>query len=101
MNLQKIISQFSALIFNNRKMWLIIFSMMTLIFLFFASQLRVDAGFNKMVPLKHPYMKVYKEYETVFGGANRVAIAIVQKDGDIYNKEFMEKLKALPTTWWY
>jgi uncharacterized protein len=95
MNLQKIISQFSALIFNNRKMWLIIFGMMTLVFLFFASQLRVDAGFNKMVPLKHPYMKVYKEYETVFGGANRVAIAIVQKDGDIYNKEFMEKLKAL------
>jgi predicted RND superfamily exporter protein len=31
----------------------------------------------------------------VFGGANRVAIALVQKDGDIYNKEFMAKLKGL------
>jgi predicted RND superfamily exporter protein len=55
----------------------------------------VDAGFNKMVPLKHPYMQVYREYEKVFGGANRVALAIVQKDGDIYNKEFMAKLKGL------
>jgi predicted RND superfamily exporter protein len=40
-------------------------------------------------------MKVYREYEMVFGGANRVAIAVVQKDGDIYNKEFMAKLKGL------
>jgi uncharacterized protein len=95
MNLQAIINKFSALTFNNRKMWLIVFAVMTAIFAFSASQLKVDAGFNKMVPLKHPYMKVYKEYETVFGGANRVAIALVQKEGDIYNKEFMAKLKAL------
>jgi uncharacterized protein len=95
MNLQNIINKFSALVFNHRKTWLIIFALMTLAFLFLASQLRVDAGFNKMVPLKHPYMKVYKEYETVFGGANRVAIALVQKQGDIYNKEFMDKLKAM------
>jgi uncharacterized protein len=40
-------------------------------------------------------MKVYKEYENVFGGANRVAIALTQKSGDIYNKEFMDKLKAM------
>ena len=95
MNLQKLILQFSALIFNHRKVWLIVFALMTLGFAFSANQLRVDAGFNKMVPLKHPYMKVYKEYETVFGGANRVAIALVQKQGDIYNQEFMVKLKSL------
>ncbi len=95
MTLQNIINKFSALIFNNRKMWLIVFGVMTVGFLFSASQLEVDAGFNKMVPLKHPYMKVYKEYETVFGGANRVAIALVQKQGDIYNQEFMTKLKGL------
>ncbi len=74
---------------------MIVFGVMTVGFLFSASKLEVDAGFNKMVPLKHPYMKVYKEYETVFGGANRVAIALVQKQGDIYNQEFMTKLKGL------
>ena len=95
MTFQNFIQKFSAIIFNNRKMWLIIFSALTVGFAISASQLKVDAGFNKMVPLKHPYMKVYKEYETVFGGANRVAIALVQKDGDLYNKEFMAKLKAL------
>ncbi len=95
MNLQKLIEKFSAIIFNNRKIWLIVFAFVTVGFAISASQLKVDAGFNKMVPLKHPYMKVYKEYETVFGGANRIAIALVQKQGDIYNPEFMAKLKAL------
>jgi predicted RND superfamily exporter protein len=95
MNLQPLIEKVSNIVFANRKTWLIVFGVMTLVFLFFASQLRVDAGFNKMVPLTHPYMKVYKEYETVFGGANRVAIAIVQKEGDIYNKEFMDVLKSV------
>jgi len=95
MNLQKLIDKISALVFNNRKIWLVVFTAVTVLFAVSASQLKVDAGFNKMVPLTHPYMKVYTEYQGVFGGANRIAIALVQKDGDIYNKEFMEKLKAL------
>jgi predicted RND superfamily exporter protein len=74
----------------------VVFGIVTVLFGISASRLSVDAGFNKMVPLKHPYMQVYRDYENVFGGsANRVAIALVQKDGDIYNKEFMQKLKAL------
>ena len=95
MNLQNIIQKVSALVFNNRKVLLIVFSIVTVGFMISASQLKVDAGFNKMVPLTHPYMKVYTEYQGVFGGANRIAIALVQKEGDIYNKEFMDKLRAL------
>ena len=90
MNLTKIIDKVSALVFNNRKVLLIVFSLATVGFMISASQLRVDAGFNKMVPLTHAYMKVYKDYEGVFGGANRIAIALVQTEGDIYNKEFMD-----------
>src|SRR5438105_12153533 len=95
MSLDKLIQSVSRVVFGRRKMWLIVFGILTLLFAASASRLVVDAGFNKMVPLKHEYMKVYREYEKVFGGANRVAIAIVQKDGDIYNKEFMAKLKGL------
>lgn len=95
MKIQQFINTFSGIIFNNRKLWLIVFAVATAIFAFSASQLKVDAGFNKMVPLKHPYMQVYKDYEKVFGGANRIAVALVQKEGDIYNKEFMTKLKGL------
>jgi predicted RND superfamily exporter protein len=95
MKLDKLIQVVSALVFDHRKVWLVVFAILTALFAVSASRLAVDAGFNKMVPLKHPYMQVYREYEKVFGGANRVAIALVQKDGDIFNKEYMAKLKGL------
>ncbi len=95
MSLDRLIQSVSRIVFDYRKVWLIVFSILTILFVVSASRLAVDAGFSKMVPLKHEYMKVYREYEKVFGGANRVALALVQKDGDIYNKEFMEKLKGL------
>ncbi|NJD88141.1 MAG: RND family transporter [Betaproteobacteria bacterium] len=93
--LDKLIQAVSNFVFGNRKVLLVVFGAATLLFAASASRLTVDAGFNKMVPLEHPYMKVYRDYEKVFGGANRVAVAIVQTDGDIFNKEYMAKLKAL------
>jgi len=95
MRLDAFIQAISGAIFGHRKAWLAVFAVLTAIFAASASRLAVDAGFNKMVPLQHPYMKVYRQYEKVFGGANRVAIALVQKDGDIFTKQYMAKLKAL------
>lgn len=95
MNLPGLIQKVSTLVFDHRKAWLVVFGVLTALFAVSASRLAVDAGFNKMVPLKHPYMQVYRDYQKDFGSANRVAIALVQKDGDIFNKEFMQKLKGL------
>jgi predicted RND superfamily exporter protein len=94
-SLEPLIRAVSGVIFDHRKVWLVVFAILTALFAASASRLAVDAGFSKMVPLKHPYMQVYREYERVFGGANRVAVALVQKEGDIYNKEYMAKLKGL------
>ena len=80
--LDRLIQAVSNLVFGNRKALLVVFAILTVLFAASASRLTVDAGFNKMVPLEHPYMKVYRDYEKVFGGANRIAVAIVQKDGD-------------------
>src|SRR6185312_13231002 len=80
---------------GHRRAWLVVFAILTAVFAASASRLAVDAGFNKMVPLEHPYMKVYRQYEKVFGGANRVAIALMQKQGDIFTRQYMAKLKAL------
>lgn len=95
MSLAGFIQGVSDAIFGHRRTWLVVFGILTALFAASASRLSVDAGFNKMVPLDHPYMKVYREYETVFGGANRIAIALVQKDGDIFTRPYMAKLKAL------
>jgi len=82
-------------IFNWRRSLLALFVLVTLALGYFASQLKVEAGFSKMIPLKHEYMRTFVEYQKDFGGANKVLIALRQQDGDIYNKAFMETLRKV------
>jgi len=94
--LSALVSRAAGLLFGNRRLLLGIFVAMTVAFGLSATRLRVDAGFSKMIPLEHSYMKTFTEYEKTFGGANRVLVAVMQKDGrDIYNPEFFATLKQL------
>lgn len=82
-----------TLVFGNRPLVLIVFAAITMAMLFFASQLKVDAGFKKQVPLQHEYMQTFQDYELEFGGANRVLVAVIAKDGDMFDQEFMKTLE--------
>lgn len=84
-----------GLIFGARPLVLIVFAVITAAMLFFASQLRVDAGFKKQIPLQHEYMQTFLDYEQDFGGANRVLIAVVAKDGDMFDTRFFRTLEGL------
>lgn len=66
----------------------------TLFLLLQALQIRPDPGFDKSIPLQHPYMQVFKQYQAQFGGANSLLVALIQKHGNIYNAEFLTELKA-------
>jgi predicted RND superfamily exporter protein len=72
---------------------------MTLFMGWQASQLKLDTGFEKQLPLGHPYIQVFKQYQQQFGGANLVLFALVKKEGapgaNLYTPEFMTTLKAL------
>jgi predicted RND superfamily exporter protein len=65
----------------------------TCVLFYHALHLRPDAGYEKQIPLDHPYMQVFKKYEKAFGGANLISISLIQKDGDIYNEHFLDALK--------
>ncbi|HEU5162312.1 MAG TPA: MMPL family transporter, partial [Thermoanaerobaculia bacterium] len=82
-------------IFHNRRIVLAIFLILTLFMAWQASHLRIDAGFTKLLPLEHEYMKTFMKHHESFGGANRVAIAIRAKDGDIFTPEFFQVLKEV------
>ena len=83
------------LIFGNRRLVVVFFILMTIFMAYQASHLKIDAGFAKLLPLKHEYMKTYLEYREQFGGANRVVIAIQAKEGDIFTPKFFEVLAEL------
>lgn len=89
----------SNLLFNHRALMLAIFAALTVFLAWSASGLKVDAGFKKMIPLEHPYMKTFTDYEQTFGGANRIIVALIREPVEgqtttIFDKAFMADLKA-------
>ena len=89
----KILSSIERILFAHRKLMISLFFLMTLIMIYSSSQLEVDAGFNKLLPLEHEYMKTFIQYHDEFGGANRILVALIAKDGDIFNPQFFNALK--------
>lgn len=82
-------------IFKYRAVTLGILLVITAFLAWNAAQLRPNAGWLKMVPKEHPYMKTFMEYYKDFGGANTVLISLHNKKGDIYQPEFMETLRKV------
>jgi len=89
----KIINTLEKLLFSNRP-WVIGFFVLVTISMFFsATKLKVDAGFSKLLPLQHEYMQTFTKHREEFGGANRVLVALIAKDGDMFTSEFFDALK--------
>ncbi|MEJ2188262.1 MAG: MMPL family transporter [Acidobacteriota bacterium] len=86
-------SALENLVFNNRRLVTAFFLLATVFMAYQASHLRIDAGFAKLLPLEHPYMKTYLQYRDAFGGANKVVIAIQAKNGDIFTPKFFKVLE--------
>jgi predicted RND superfamily exporter protein len=89
------IGKVSYWIFHHRKILLVLNILITIALGIMASQLRVQAGFTKMIPLNHPYMATFLQYQQDFGGANKVLVALDNERGSIFEKEFMETLRQV------
>ncbi|MDX9785768.1 MAG: MMPL family transporter [Desulfobacterales bacterium] len=87
------VSRLETFIFAHRPWVIGFFLAVTLVMAYFAFQLRVDAGFSKLLPLQHEYMKTYMMHRQEFGGANRVLIACMVKKGDIFTQSFFALFK--------
>jgi predicted RND superfamily exporter protein len=82
------------LIFGHRKLIVLLFALITVAMAVVAVRgLRIDASFTKQLPLKHEYMQTFLEHQAEFGGANRVLIALVASDGNMFTPGFFDALK--------
>ena len=93
--MKAIVSGLEKLLFGHRRLILLIFLVVTLFMAYSATHLRINAGFSKMLPLKHQYMQAFIKHGKEFGGANRVLIALEARKGDIFTPDFMETLRAV------
>ncbi len=90
-----LLDQFTDRLFRHRGWFLCGFLLLTAVMLSYALRLRVDASFNKSLPTAHPYIQTFIKYQSDFGGANRVIVALMAKDGDIFTPEFFDQLRQV------
>lgn len=88
-----ILLAFEHFLFTKRKLVIVFFLLVSVFMLWSATFLKVDAGFSKMLPLQHDYMKTFVKYQDEFGGANRILVALTLEEGDIFTVEFFDTLK--------
>ncbi|MCX7544282.1 efflux RND transporter permease subunit [Marinicella gelatinilytica] len=87
-------------LFGAKKVLLGLLFVATLVMAWFASQLQVDAGFEKQLPLNHEYMQTFMEH-TEFRGANRILVALIDDSGDMFNEPFFNKFEQLTDDVYY
>ncbi|HYD97932.1 MAG TPA: RND family transporter, partial [Alphaproteobacteria bacterium] len=89
-----LVSAIERFVFGKRPLVLALFAVITVALGYATTLLKVDAGFEKLVPLKHEYMQTYVQHRE-FGGANRVLVALEAKGGDVFTADFFKVLKAV------
>ena len=68
---------------------------LTAVMAFFALQLRMDAGFEKQMPVGHEYIQTFNQYRNEVLGANRINIVLRARKGEIWTGPGMSRLHAL------
>lgn len=84
------------LLFSNRVPTVIVFALLTLALGGAALGLRLDASFEKMIPVHHPAIANYIAHEDNLRGlSNVVRVVVENRKGDIFDPAFQEVLRKV------
>ncbi len=93
MNRSRIVTWWEGALFSRRPWVIALFLLMTAFMAHSATRIGIDAGFSKLLPLQHDYMKTFTKYRDEFGSANRILIALMVREGDIFTRDFFALLR--------
>ncbi|AOE86040.1 efflux RND transporter permease subunit [Pseudomonas sp. TCU-HL1] len=79
-------------LFKQRWAVLALLAVFTLGMAWFAVQLRMEAGFEKQLPIGHEYVETFHAYRNDLIGANRLTIVVKAREGDIWTVEGLRRL---------
>lgn len=88
-------SRFGNLLFNSRKIVLLIIFSITV---FFATQIpavRMLSDFADLLPQEHPYIKLHNSIRDTFGGANIIVIALEVEEGTIFTNDTLDRIHRM------
>ena len=90
-----VVGRLERLIFGHRTLILVLFALGTALLGATAARgLRIDTSFNKTLPVRHQYMRTYLDPKVAeFRGADRVLIALIARDGNMFTPQFFAALR--------
>ena len=84
---------FENFVFRARALILLVLAVITVIAIYFASQLRLSTDYDKVLPLGHEYVETYQQYRDKLFGANSIIVVIEPKSGTIWTTDFFKAYK--------
>jgi predicted RND superfamily exporter protein len=84
------------LVFNHRRWVILLCAAITVILGFQATQLMVNASFEKMIPQSHPYIKHYLDNRKDLSGmGNSVRVVVETTRGDVFDPAYLATLARI------
>ncbi|VWC99049.1 RND transporter [Burkholderia lata] len=90
--LNRLVSRLERLFFGHRAIVLAAIGLFTVAMAVFAMQLRMDAGFEKQMPIGHEYIRTFQQYRNDLLGANRITVVVRAKHGSIWTPAGLTRL---------
>ena len=88
----KFVERLERLFFGQRGAILAALALLTAVMAVFASQLRMDAGFDKQLPQDHEYVQTFFKFREEVFGANRIIVVVHPRQGGIWSAPALKKL---------
>lgn len=79
-------------LFSHRLLTLASLALFTLGMAWFAVQLRMEAGFEKQLPIGHEYIETFETYRNDLLGANRLTVVVKAHQGTIWSQPALKRL---------
>lgn len=81
----------------NHRFWVLLIVLFgTGCFFFYAPKIGTEVILQDMFPVHHPYLQLLGRFSQVFGsGGSGVVIAVKAKEGDIFNRKTLTKIKKI------
>jgi predicted RND superfamily exporter protein len=89
----RILEAYVAFLWRHRIFYLVLFTIVTLFWVFQARKVEMYSQFADLLPQGHPYIQAYNYHRETFGGANIVTLVVQVKEGDIFNTKTLQKIR--------
>jgi uncharacterized protein len=90
--LNRFVSRLERIFFGHRAVTLGVIGVFTAAMAVFALQLRMEAGFDKQMPIGHEYIRTFQQYRSDLFGANRLTMVVKARHGNIWTPQGLAKL---------